>query len=1703
MTLQSPEIAEAINSFVKLTAENEGRSVSFRFLSTSSVGREKLVADRPAGKGGLAYWEEAADGADVGPLRSVLMRTQGLSHKTLDFIRLRDDSELRQDLLARIRWNCGQGDIEAQHRRLKDQLVTFCSREPLSLLPVDGPELVSHVIAALLEVATKPGHRRLESQDLTDLLLARTSLILPRRQVREIVARELHHNALVPVPSEGAPPRFVQRPEILDPLLSFLLNDNTAPPGRAAGVTMFGLGGMGKTTTARSVAWDERVRQRFPDGCLWVSLGGDSIDALQILNEWSARLDQRRELRGTIAAARADFAALLQRRSLLIVIDDIWRGKSAEAAAALVMPSRHSRYLLTTRSPDLLDGLLFQSRSIAVDEMRWNEGRKLVELLLDRPLALTETRPAEQLFHAVNGHPMALVLAVSHLVEGRSWDWLLAAVATAIGRQVALSTPSDDMILEATKEERPARETSVRACLVLSVRQLTPIGQRRLALLGTLFPEATIVPSLAATLWSLSADEAAVALVSIYRLGLLSRTPRGYRMHGLVHNLAREMLTSGPGSGADNELVALDMSMSEAVSRLLQRYRVSAPDARWHLVPDDGYFHQFLFQHFEQLSDLSSIREVLSEETKDGRCAWFKARGGLANVSAFVSDVGKAADLAGRHRGVRGGDAVELEIHSILLIASVNDLSGAIPLDQVLSAVNAGLLAPSEAITMARQRPDPAARAAALSALSTCLDESLAAGLVEEALAAARKVSGPEDRASAISRIAAEQRPELALGIIRQIEGTHLLVRVYAFLDLLDRAPEDVREAIVREALAAVDLFPREEWKPGWMARLSAFLPAKAAMSILRKALRIARSIHDELSRADNLAYIAKSLPPRMRAKVLSDAFMSAAKIQDGYEEHRFHARTMARIANLMDGSAQEHAYRLAVEMANRAKEPSTRLVGIEWLAGELSVANALRLARTMPAGWDRAAVLLCAAEHAHEEGERVLAVTALRESIETSEGLDDSLIPRLVRYLRPKQVTSLIRRIRDPVTRGSALRAANSSVEDGGISKAACRVEASEIGAKNQESDLGNPWCGDASAKINDGTVVAGAIKLVSDYGEARMSFATEFEDTRSADQKIVSLVESAPVTALFLLLRAIRDAEHRLTAIQSVVERLSRSEILTLAATFENTQLKSQLLIELALLSEGREQMVQLKEIVALLEGASVVAEHPIRAITQGVPERERAILLRLAGDPLPPDPSDDLFDEKRPRDVSTETGPVADLVRQAETLSSEELTGIGKRIVKIIAGLPSRWDRASALVAVAQSTHPILRRETLAACLPYLVEGDADDDPLPHLLVVARSLPECDRGELCRMAFQLAEVSGDILRAHFLTEFGSLNSPYRTAFLEAAKQAAKALDYEFAGESALKRVIRELEPVSAVSLALTQLKGDARDHALAELAERLPLRVARRVVKQIDPESGWRIPALAKLSDRAPSRERGALLAQALEAAGHQLALAHEAFYKATNPDEQMFIAGRTHYLRSSTRAIAIQLCDLAEDVLPALERIEDPGGRAVAIAEYAAFAPAHEKPDVVAKARGEVARLSQTHSVALAEAVARLCVALPPTEALELLEQHEEYHGWKAAAFASISNRLALDGAAQLVVERIKEPEIRATSLSRVVANAVRTGELDVIAATWRTWVGTAIARSRADVARDLVTVLPLAVEFAGDSAWIGASWSLRLVERWWP
>ena len=189
ITLNSENARRAISSFVDLVINNSNVSISLHFMTTSELGQEKRLVDRPGGLAGLEYWRRVAAGrADVVPLRTILESSKFPS-QVREFSEARDDHELRRDLVDRIHWECGQPQFVILREELERRLVLL-GRNRFDLPAPDALRLVDLTVFHVLKksIIEDRENRFLTLADLYRLIDEYTQVSLRKADVNSLLS---------------------------------------------------------------------------------------------------------------------------------------------------------------------------------------------------------------------------------------------------------------------------------------------------------------------------------------------------------------------------------------------------------------------------------------------------------------------------------------------------------------------------------------------------------------------------------------------------------------------------------------------------------------------------------------------------------------------------------------------------------------------------------------------------------------------------------------------------------------------------------------------------------------------------------------------------------------------------------------------------------------------------------------------------------------------------------------------------------------------------------------------------------------------------------------------------------------------------------------------------------------------------------------------------------------------------------------------------------------------------------------------------------------------------------------------------------------------------------------------------------------------------------------------------------------------------
>ncbi|MFD0970109.1 AfsR/SARP family transcriptional regulator [Plantactinospora endophytica] len=306
-------------------------------------------------------------------------------------------------------------------------------------------------------------------------------------------------------------------------------------------VAVSGQPGVGKSALAVTVA--HRIRERFPDGQLFVHLAGASAaprdpaavlaDLLRALGVPGSALPQN------LAALAAAYRARLADRRVLVVLDDA----ATAAQVRPLIPGTPGSAVLTT-SRRRLSGLI-DARHLPVGPLTDDEARALLAHVVGPERVAEEPGQAARIAAACGNLPLAVRIAGTRLAT-RSWPLAILADRLDDERQ--------------RLDELAAGDQQVRASLALSVQALSAPTREAFGLLGSLGAVSFAAWAVAELLDSADADRVLDELVEASLLEVARPADGGeprYRLHDLLRVYAEELVVDDrpapdrPASGAD------------------------------------------------------------------------------------------------------------------------------------------------------------------------------------------------------------------------------------------------------------------------------------------------------------------------------------------------------------------------------------------------------------------------------------------------------------------------------------------------------------------------------------------------------------------------------------------------------------------------------------------------------------------------------------------------------------------------------------------------------------------------------------------------------------------------------------------------------------------------------------------------------------------------------------------------------------------------------------------------------------------------------------------------------------------------------------------------------------------------------------------------------------------------------------------------
>ena len=416
----------------------------------------------------------------------------------------------------------------------------------------------------------------------------------------------------------AAPPHFQPRPDDLTRLAAAVLLDLRRPGVVADGArstVLHGMAGVGKSVLAAAFARSTEVRRAFSDGVFWLRIGPrpDWSTALATLR---ASLPGGTALGWDLDSARSRLAPLLEGRSCLIVLDDLWDVTHAEPFTSAMGP--RCRVLVTSRDGGLVTAL----GAVPVPLDLLSEDAALRHLA-DWSGAPTGSLPpvARAVAEECGRLPLAIALCGALARDGVPWVDLHAALREADLAFVEKQFPNYPY---------PNLLRSLQVSMEALAR-MDPEAARRYGELVVFAPGVAVPEAAVLTLWlranGSTERDARKVLSTLAQKALLRCDGTAPRRAVVLHDLQYDYLhASRPG------LTALHQELVEA-------YRRMSPGG-WTTSPDDGYWRARLSYHLSAADRWDELCALLTE-TPEWLEAQFRVNAGHA---AYTTDIERALE---------------------------------------------------------------------------------------------------------------------------------------------------------------------------------------------------------------------------------------------------------------------------------------------------------------------------------------------------------------------------------------------------------------------------------------------------------------------------------------------------------------------------------------------------------------------------------------------------------------------------------------------------------------------------------------------------------------------------------------------------------------------------------------------------------------------------------------------------------------------------------------------------------------------------------------------------------------------------------------------------------------------------------------------------------------------------------------------------
>lgn len=344
---------------------------------------------------------------------------------------------------------------------------------------------------------------------------------------------------LYPVPPGIAPPSppriFIGREDALQDIKRLLIANRGA--NRENITVIRGWPGVGKTSMVSAIGHDAEMARTFTDGVLWISLE-QKPNVITEMAKWGRALGSEEILKApTVKDATAQLTALLSKRRMLLIVDDVW--ETGHAAPFTDAAGEQCSVMVTTRLPIVAEALTTdQNRTYNLPVLTEEFAIMLLRILVPEVVSQNES-DCLGLVRDLEGLPLALHVAAGLLRTEANLGWGVTDLIEKIREGTELinrQAPRDRI-------DKDGDIPSVRALLRRSTDVLDEQTRDCFIFLGAFPPKpATFDLHALRAVWQV--DDPKPIVRQLVGHGLLEPVGRGrFQMHRLLVDHARSLCT--------------------------------------------------------------------------------------------------------------------------------------------------------------------------------------------------------------------------------------------------------------------------------------------------------------------------------------------------------------------------------------------------------------------------------------------------------------------------------------------------------------------------------------------------------------------------------------------------------------------------------------------------------------------------------------------------------------------------------------------------------------------------------------------------------------------------------------------------------------------------------------------------------------------------------------------------------------------------------------------------------------------------------------------------------------------------------------------------------------------------------------------------------------------------------------------------------